>query len=129
MSGGLTEWIWRAGIGLLIALVLYFVKDYRKSKIENDLAEETKQPTVKKVGIEALESQILAMSKAWDEERLSKDRQIGELKQQHSECRERIEKAEGLVEEMKAKAEVMQEELNSFREQLASFTRTPKETY
>lgn len=129
MSPELQDWVWRAAIGLVIALILYGVKDWRKTRNENELAEETRQPKVARAGIETLEAQILAMSKAWEEERASKDRQIDELKEQHADCRQRIDRAEEAVtqaqEKMREAQEKMAEmakELEKFRRQLEQFT-------
>lgn len=89
MSPELINWIWRAVIGLVVGLVLYAVKDWRRTRAENRLAEATHQPKVNKTGIEALEAQILAMSQAWDQERASKDRHVKELLLELTECREK----------------------------------------
>lgn len=128
MSPELVDWMWRAAIGLVIGLILYAVKDRRRTANENKLAEDTMQPRVKKVGIEVLESQILAMSTAWDQERISKDRRFAELLEEHTECRGRIERAEATIGEMKAKAETMAAELEEFKRQLATFTEAMGDT-
>lgn len=133
MNPDLIDWIWRAAIGLVIGLILYGVKDWRRTKLENDLAADTNQPKARKVGIETLESQILTMAKAWDYERDSKNRQITDLEKQHEKCQERIDKAETLARETKDQAEIlaksakdkmdaMANELEKFRKQLAQFT-------
>lgn len=125
MNPTLTDWIWKAVIGLVIGLILYAVKDWRKTRNENELAEETKQPKVKQAGIEALEAQILAMSRAWEEERKSKNEQIKDLKDQHANCRERIASAEDTIEELRDQGEAMKAELTGLKRKLEKVT--PKE--
>jgi hypothetical protein len=78
----------------VIGLLLYAVKDWRRTRAENRLAEATHQPRVNKTGIEALEAQIIAMAKAWDEERISKDRRITELQTELGECKEKHKERE-----------------------------------
>lgn len=129
MSPDLVDWIWRAAIGLVIALVLYAVKDWRKVRLENELAEGQQEPKVKKAGIEALESQILAMSKAWEEERASMNRRIEELLARLAECDQIVEDkkaqlaaAEATIAEMRRQASEMQAKLATFQEQLERLT-------
>lgn len=122
MSPELIDWIWRAVIGLVIGLILYAVKDWRRTRAENRLAEATHQPKVNKTGIEALEAQILAMSQAWDEERASKDRRITALKEEQGETKDKLATAEGTIVELHERARIMQKHLESLQEQLTRVT-------
>lgn len=119
MSGlDVIDLLWKSGIGLFVGLVLYAVKDWRRTRLENELAEETLGPKAKKAGIEALETQILAMSSAWDHERESKNRQIKDLETELTRSKERLLYTEGQLDSTKERLQSIQEEMDMLKREV-----------
>lgn len=129
MSPEVIDALWKAGIGLLVAVILYSIKDYRRTRIENELASETVEPRARKANIEQLDAQILAMSKAWDEERASKDRRIADLEKQFEEASTKLTSAEGTISELRRQAETMRRQIDNFQAKLVRMENmlSPKE--
>lgn len=101
----------KAFIGLMVGIALFFVRDFRRTRIENKLSEETVAPKTHKVGIEALDVQILAMSKAWELERKSLERRIQSLEDELVETNSELENE-------KSESDVRRRDLREARREL-----------
>lgn len=60
-------------------LLLYYVRDRRKQRLADELAEQTLGPTVVKAGAEGFQAQLLAVEAAMESERRSKDNVVKDL--------------------------------------------------
>jgi septal ring factor EnvC (AmiA/AmiB activator) len=83
-----------AFLGMMATVVIFLLRDWRRTRIENKLSEKTIVPKANRVGIEALDAQILAMGKAWDQERVSLNRRIEALEEELNETREERDTAQ-----------------------------------
>jgi chromosome segregation ATPase len=119
LTTGIVDLLWKGAIGFVAALLLYVIRDRRRTKLENDLTEKTQEPKAKKIGLETLELQIVAMSSAWNHERESKDRQIQELEESLSEERKEHRKTKVKLEDACTKLETAQDRIASLESQMS----------
>lgn len=115
MSPEVIDILWKAGVGIVAAVVVYAVKDWRRARIENKLAEETRQPKAKKVTIEALDSQILSMAKAWDQERQSKDRTIKGLENELADTKADLKAAREEIQAQREDIDMLKREIQGLQ--------------
>lgn len=95
----------------LPALVLFYLRDRRKNRVETTVAEATAQDRVDLSSISAVEAHVALVEKAFDAERASMGRQIAEL-----ERRLVASQAEG--DQQRAELETMRNELERLRSQV-----------
>ena len=77
-----------AGALGLPALLLWALKERRKTRAEGAVAERTVGAVVQKTDAGALEAHVLAIERAFSVERASKDRRIAELEERLDEVRQ-----------------------------------------
>lgn len=118
MSPEVIDLLWKAGIGVVVMVVGYAIKDWRRARIENKLAEETRQPKARKVTIEALDSQILSMASAWDQERKSKDRVIAELETELADTKEQLQEARTEIQAQREDIDMLKREIRGLKSRI-----------
>lgn len=106
------QWILVVGQAVgLPALILFYIRDRKKTQAEAALAEGTVKSQIDLSSISAVEAHVGLIQKAFDAERESKDRVIADLE-------EKLHTAQEEVERQKAKLESMSVELYRLRQKV-----------
>lgn len=130
------DWIVRAlvGLGIPSLTAKYLIERRRENKTKAALRKEDAQATVEEKttgdkiavsSVSTLESQIAAMARAFEIERVSKDRtiefQAGQLESERAYSRSR----DALIVELRTRVEDLQRQLGEIAEQLQTIQRIP----
>ena len=101
------------GGGWVGGLIMWFLRDRRKGNAETAVAERTVTAQVRKVDTSSLEAHVALMAQAFEEERESKDRQIGELKTELGEVKAKIAERDATIAERDATITELRSDLSA----------------
>lgn len=118
--GDVVDWLVRAGFGsLMVAVVVYFLKERRKNEAESSVAERTVDASVVTADAGALEAHVLAIERAFGVERTSKDRQIKALENEVRDVERRCTERTTYLEQELARKD---ETIAALRQEIATLT-------
>lgn len=129
MSGAdVAQWVATIVIGVVGSAAFWgYLKDRKVSKAKGDVAVATVEIQVEAQRVQNLESRFALSEQAWDSERASLNRRIGELETQlQTERQERAEderEAHEKVAQLESRVRGMQRELTEVTEELATMRR------
>lgn len=115
-----------AALGLP-GVLIWFVRDRRKTRAEADVAQGTADSEIAIKGVAALEAHLVLVERAFESERASKDRQLADQQAQISQLRADLDHKDAVIAELKSEIEELQQRLTSVRDRLTELTDTTPE--
>ena len=104
------------------ALLLYWLRDRRRARADASVQEGTVGTRIGRTGVEYLEAQVIAMARAFDEERDSKDRRISDLSKEVRQLRQDVSDRDGLITGLRDQLEEMREQMEQMRDRMAALS-------
>ena len=103
-------------------LVLYFVKDFRKNRVDTELAEKTLPSSIRVKDAEGDQATLVTIERAFTIERESRERTIAALREEVDELREETHEKDEIIRVQGETIVALRSEVATLTERLAQIT-------